>query len=177
MTLNEIETLAQRYAQAAHAAADLVTAAEAEMHTIKTRYVSQLRLHAANVADARAALIQAIESNPALWESPRTRVLHGVKVGMQKQPGALTWSSEARVIEKIKEHYVDEIGVLIKTTEKPVKDALARLPAADLKRLGITVVDSGDAVVVKLVAGDVEKLLKTLAGDLEREATAEGAGA
>ena len=46
-------------------------------------------------------------------------MLHGVKVGLQKQPGALTWSSEARVIEKDQEHYVDEIGVLIKTTEKP----------------------------------------------------------
>ena len=44
MTLNEIETLAQRYAQAAHAAADLITAAEAGAYTSR-RYVNRLRLH------------------------------------------------------------------------------------------------------------------------------------
>ena len=39
--------------------------------------------------------------------------------------------------------FPDKMDLLIKTTEKPVKKSLEQL-AADLKRLGVTVEESGD---------------------------------
>lgn len=173
MTLNDIEALAERYANAANEAADLVNEAELELAGVRQAYLKSLRARAERVAETKAALLAAVQEAPELWAKPRTRVLHGVKVGMTKQPGALTWDDDAKVVAKIKAHYVDEIGVLIKTTEKPVKDALAELPAADLKRLGITVVATGDKPVARLVAGDIEKLIKVLSGHVEDDVEVE----
>ncbi|MDF1486722.1 hypothetical protein PY257_16355, partial [Ramlibacter sp. H39-3-26] len=55
-----------------------------------------------------------------------------------------------------------------KTTQRPVKDALAQLPAADLKKLGISITDAEDEVIVRAVDSEVDKLVDALlkqAGD------------
>ena len=46
-------------------------------------------------------------------------------------------------------HFDIKADVLVATTERPAKDALAQLTAAELKKLGISVTDGGDAVFIK----------------------------
>ena len=50
-------------------------------------------------------------------------------------------------------------------TEKPNKDALADMPAGDLKKLGIELTETGDAVVIKPVDGEVDKICTALLKD------------
>lgn len=76
------------------------------------------------------------------------------------------------MIAKIKQLFSDQTDALIKTTEKPVRAALAALPADSLKKLGITVADTGDEPVIKSAIGDVEKLIAALVGDIEPEEAA-----
>ena len=52
-----------------------------------------------------------------------------------------------------------------RVTEKPAKDAIGQLSVADLKRIGVHVVDAGDEIVLRPIEGDLDKLIKALTGD------------
>ena len=51
---------------------------------------------------------------------------------------------------------------MIRTVEEPVKDALAQLPAADLRKLGVQVEEAGDHVYIKAADSDVDKLVAAI---------------
>ncbi len=78
-------------------------------------------------------------------------------------------------MERIERIYDDEIGTLVRTRKEPNKQALAELPAADLKKLGVTIVDAGDEVVIRPVDGDIDRLVDALMSDEEVVALAEAA--
>jgi hypothetical protein len=164
-TLAGIEALTSAYAQRLDTLSDLMQTVEDELRAVKRRHLAALRKRTAEVADMKARLTAAIVQSPELFDKPRTRVLHGVKVGLQKGKGALIWDDDARVCERIKKYYQDDLGVLIKTTEKPIKEGLERLPANELARLGVEQINAGDQVVVKSALGDIEKLVNALIGD------------
>lgn len=124
------------------------------------------------VADIEARLRQLVTDNPQSFVKPRTLVLHGTKVGYQKAKGKIGFDKPARVVERIKRLLPEQADILIHTEEKPNKEALAKLPASDLKRLGVTVTDGGDEVIVKPIDGTVEKIVKAMLA-----AAADAAGA
>lgn len=123
------------------------------------------------VADIEARLRQLVKDNPASFVKPRTLVLHGTKLGYQKAKGKIGFDNPARVVERIKRLMPEQADILIHTEEKPNKEALAKLSAADLKRLGVTVTDAADEVVVRPIDGEVEKVVKAML-----KAAAEAAG-
>ena len=51
---------------------------------------------------------------------------------------------------------------LIKTVETPQKKALEKLSAAELKKLGVTVGDDEDVVVVRSMDSEIDKIVKLL---------------
>ena len=164
-TLAGIEALTSAYAQRLDALQSVMQELEDEIQFAKRRRLSVLRKRVSDVADIRLRLSAAIAATPSLFEKPRTRILHGIKIGLQKGKGALTWQDDAKVCALIRKYYDDEIGVLIKTTEKPIKEGLERLTAAELQRLGVEQTKAGDQVVIKSAAGDIEKLVNALIGD------------
>lgn len=169
MTLLEIERLAEDFALAVSDAETVSQQFEAAVAQLKRRFVAKARAHVGRVATARRALQVAIQESPDLWEKPRTRVFHGVQVGLRRVPGELTWEDDEVLIQKIRRYYVDEIGALIKTVEKPNANGLALLPEDDRKRLGLTVVGAGDRVVLKVVAADLDKFVRALVGNLTED--------
>ena len=62
----------------------------------------------------------------------------------------------------IKRRFPDHADTLIITTEVPSATGLQDLDAAELRKLGVTVEEAGEQVVVKPVETDVEKLVKLL---------------
>lgn len=128
-------------------------------------------------ADIEARLRQLVTDNPGSFVRPRTRVLHGTKVGYQKAKGKLGFDKPARVVDRIKRLMPDQAEILIHKVEKPNKEALEKLPAADLKRLGVTVTEGGDLVIVKPVDGEVDKIVKALLEAASDAASGEAADA
>ncbi len=59
--------------------------------------------------------------------------------------------------------------MLIATSERPAKEALANLTAAELKKLGISVTDGGDAVFIKPADSAVDKMVDALLKDATAE--------
>lgn len=161
-TLTEISELARPYAETRAELADKICALEQELMDVRRRRLPEIRRALAKAQTRRDRLVTAIELSPGLFEKPRTQVFHGIRCGFQKARGLLSWDSEESVIRLIRRHFPDQAATLIRTTEKPVRAALQQLPAADLKKLGVQVVDTGDEIVARPMDGELDKLVDRL---------------
>jgi hypothetical protein len=168
-TLEAIEKLAKMYAERREALGREVQTLTARIEELKARRRPWLNKLVDAAAGAAADLREAVFAAPELFQRPRTRVLHDIKLGWQKSKGVLEWEDESQVIRLIKKHFPERAEALILTTETPSKTALAQLPAVDLKRLGVTVRETGDQIVVKPVHGEIERLVDALLRDAVRD--------
>ncbi len=161
-SLGEIETLAKEFGERHDALSAKVQTINDEISAVKRRHLHQLRNYVAKAADAKDHLRAAIKAAPEFFKKPRTLMLHDVRVGFAKGKGKLVFASDAQLVTLIKKHFPDQVETLVKVEEKPVLNALANLPAKDLKRLGVTVEGAGDDVVIKPTGTAIDKLVDAL---------------
>jgi hypothetical protein len=161
-TMAEIERLTQGYAAARIELQEGVAALHEDLDKVKARYMGLIRKQVETVREHEAELKQAIEAAPDLFTKPKSRTFAGIKVGYGKQPGRLECPEDATLITAIRKLFPDQVSTLVKVTEKPVKTALSNLLGKDLKRLGISVIDATDAVIVKPQDSDIDKLVAAL---------------
>lgn len=162
VTLANIEQLTKAFADGREQLADRVRSLENEINAIKRRRLQGIKNTVNLVLEKQSTLKAALEDSRGLFVKPRTMIFHGVKIGFQKAKGKISWADDDQVIKLIKKHLPDQADVLIKTTEKPVKDALQQLSAADLKKIGVTVEETGDQVVIKSTDSEIDKFVDTL---------------
>lgn len=160
--LEMIEGATRLYANAREVLAEKVRRLEAELEQIKRQRLPGIKSALARAAEAEGKLRQVIETAPELFERPKTLILHGVKVGYRKAPGKLVWDDADQVVALIRKHYPDQADVLIVVRETPSKSALAQLSAAELKRLGVRVIETSDEVVIAPTDSEVDKLVEAL---------------
>jgi hypothetical protein len=95
-------------------------------------------------------------------------------LGYQKGKGKIDWEDPDQVVRLIKKHFPEQADVLIATSEKPVKEALNGLSAAELKKIGVSVVEGGEVIFIKPTDSAVDKmvdaLLKEATQDIEEAA-------
>lgn len=169
-TLADIERLTKDYADWRTQLSEAVLVAEHELAALKRQHVVTIKRKVEAVAERQAALKAAIEESPELFRKPRTLIIHGVKVGFMKEKGKISWDDKDQVVRLIKKHFPEQADVLIKTVEKPIKNALQQLSAAELKRIGVTIGETGDVVVIKSTDSEIDKLVSAL---LEEDAEAD----
>jgi hypothetical protein len=169
MSLDIIVKRAEAYAAARAVLSEKVTALTSGIADLKRQLVPAIKKAVAKTAEAEAELRAEIEANPDDFIKPKTHVFNGVRVGYMKAKGTLDYEDADAVIARIRKHFPDQADVLIKTKESPAKDALALLPAGDLKKLGVTVTSDGDQVVIKPVDGEVDKMVDALLKDATEE--------
>ena len=161
-TMQQIEKGAAELAAVRDALAGAWMAQQEDTAEITKKHLPRIRKLTREFKAAGDALTVLIAESPALFVKPRSVILHGIKAGFQKGQGALQWEDDADVVRRIKKLHPDLADVLIKTTEKPVKGALNELSAADLRKLGIEVEETGDVPFVKLADTDIAKMIKAL---------------
>lgn len=161
-TLDELNEGARRLADARAELGTLMQALNAELEAMKAENMGDIRQSISTATSAWAALEEGIRANPQLFEKPRTVAAHGIVFGIQKGKGAIEIADPDATVRLIRKHLPELAGTLIATKELPVKKAVERLPVADLKRIGATVVDAGDQVVIRPAPSDVDKLVKAL---------------
>jgi hypothetical protein len=165
--LDVIDEMTKKYADAYEALADEIRdlnsvikiATDSRLKVIKRRVEAE--------AERRAELAVAIEAATDLFNSPRSLVLHGVKVGLAKGKGKIEMTDPDNTVRLIEKLMPDQVPLLVKIEKTPVKEALAGLKAAELKSLGVTVTGSGDEVVIRPVASNVDKMVKAFLKDSE----------
>ncbi len=161
-TLKEIDALALKFSGVRSKLAEHVRELNDEVEAAKRRHLAAIKRLTERAAEAQLELDAAIKESPALFVKPKTITLHGIKVGFKKGAGKIEWEDADQVVKLIKKHFPEQTDVLIITKEKPAKEALEQLSAAELKKLGIQVADTGDVVVIKDTATDIDKLVTAL---------------
>ena len=130
------------------------------------RLLPGLKQRAAAASAARDELREYIEARPELFERPRTRALHGVKLGRRQLPGKLV-IDEAAAPGLIKRFLPDRYKALVKVETKLVKGAIKNLKPAELARIGGQIVELGDETVIAIPKSAVDKLVEALLADLD----------
>jgi len=173
--LAEIETLTRGYAAERDTLGALVRQLQEARAEQDARFMPAIREAVDAATNARETLRVAIEGRPDLFARPKTLVIEGIRIGLEKARGKIDIPDEAGTIKLIRRHLPDQEELLIKVTEKPKKTALGALPVAMLKKLGVHVAEAGDAVVIKPTQDEIEKLVKKLlASDDPSEAATDG---
>ncbi len=175
--MNNIEESCLQYSKAVDKLTAAVTELNDELEQVKRRRLDRIKRLTADAASAKASLHHEVEAFAHLFQSPKTQIFHGVKVGLVKQKGTVIIANEEKLLAKIKRLYDESAAAqLIRTTETPDKNALRNLPGAELAKLGVELSKDSDAVVIKLVAGDIEKLVNALLKEAVAEAVESQAG-
>jgi hypothetical protein len=165
-TIADLETLTKKLSEARDELSKTVLALQLKIHEIQNDALPTIKRSVNKAAAHQAALSAAIDTSRDLFIRPRTYVLNGIKFGLQKSKGGINWEDDARVVSLIKKHFPrSQADLLIKTTEKPIASALADLAVADLKRIGCTVEDTQDQIVIKPVDDTVDKIVNALLAD------------
>lgn len=165
-TLGEIEKKAKVYGDKAETLKEAVGAYERELEIVRNKHIKTLTAVAKDAADAKDELAELIEESPSLFEKPRTVILHGIKLGFQKQKGKIVIDDNSKCVELIHQKLPEMADALIRVEQKPDKTALAELSAKELKMLGVQVTADVDTVYIKS-AGDV---LQKFVDELMKEA-------
>lgn len=162
MNLIEIDGVTKDFSSAREMLTGRVRELENLITSIKRRRLPGIKTAVNTVMEKQASLKAAIEESRSLFIRPKTMIMHGIKIGYQKSKGTISWDDGDQVVKLIKKHLPDQADILIKTTEKPIKDALLNLSAADLKRIGVTISDDGDQVVIKSTDSEIDKFVDAL---------------
>jgi hypothetical protein len=170
MTLTDIEKLTKDYADARELLGDRVAALNDDIELLRRGAIKGIKAAVKSAAEKQAELKAAIEAAPELFGKPKTLVLHGVRVGFMKGKGQISWDDETAVLTRIRKMFTVDADAYLSITVRPSKTALATLPAADLKKLGVTVIEAGEQVLIKPTDSDVDKLVAALLKDAAEEA-------
>lgn len=175
-TFSEIDKLTREFADARTVLADRIRIMNEKIDEVKRQKMAGIKSALARVGEKRAALKNAIIGAPECFVKPRTLVLHGVKVGFQKGPGKLTLAfSPEKTVEMIETKLADQADQLIEIVKKPIPSALKNLDAKELAKIGGSIEGSEDFVLIKEVAGDVDRLVSEILKSLEKEDLEEAA--
>ncbi len=171
-TLNEIETLAQAYAESYRQLEATVQDLEDGVREIKRIMLPDIRRLAEESASHKSSVLAAITDSKALFEKPRTRLLAGVKVGLTKRRGQVVIDDEEATIRRIRELLPkDQAALVIRVRESVHKPAVYDLTGGDLKRLGIKIDADTDEAIAKIAGEDIEHMVDALLTDDETRAT------
>lgn len=172
ITIADIEAKAKAFSAERAVLAERLQALRDDLEAAKRRRLQGIKNALARVQATHEDLRAAVEATPHLFDQPKTRILHGIRVGWMKQRGKLEFGDAATLCKAIRKHYSAEADTLIKVTEAPIRAALAALPARDLQKLGIAITDDTDTVVIKPADSELDKLMAALINDTELEALA-----
>lgn len=175
MNLGDIEKLTKAFSDARQIVADRVRAMEDEMQAIKRRRMPGIKSAVNTVIGQQSGLKAALEESRALFVRPKTMVINGIKVGFAKAKGKISWIDDDQVVKLIEKYLPDQAEILIKTTKMPIKKALEQLSAADLKKIGVTVNETSDHVVIKSTDDEIDKFVDALLKEDDPEKAEEAA--
>lgn len=174
-TIDDIRALTEEYARERAQLAERVADLQAEMERLKRRAIRHIRRGVARTAEAHDALASAIKASPDLFVEPRSIVVAGIRVGLQKGKETVEFEDEAALIVRIEGAYDDPQGWLINVKKSVSLSGLAKLTDDDLARLRCRRVPGTDGVLIKPTDSQVDKLVAALLKDAEHIETEETA--
>lgn len=171
MEMQAVQSAARLFAAAHSKLAGAVRFVEDAMRRLKRENRPDLLAACKEFEKSGDRLKELLERHRELFDDPKTLMIDGVRVGWRKQKGKLEFAYDAdETVARIKKFFGETVADrYIRTKEVPDKKALEKLSASDLKKIGVSIVDDGEAPVMEIVEGEVEKALAALLKE-EKEA-------
>ena len=164
-TIAHIEALTKQYAERRQKLNEAVANLQADIQAAKKYALPKIKHYVASAMEAQSVLAAAIDAARELFDRPRSAVFSGIKVGLHRAPGRVEWEDASQVVDLIRKRLPGDFDRLVKVTYTPVKSAIVGLSAPDLARIGCTVADTGDVVLIKPADGEVDRLVDALLKD------------
>lgn len=161
-TMLEIEKLTESYAQARDELSSRLQLLRDEQEALRKRRMQGLKNSLARLTVARDELLHAVKDSEPLFAKPKTRTFHGVRIGWIVASGKLEIADETNTIRLIEKKLPDKAEALIKEKKSLIAAAVAELPAAELKSIGVSVGADTNTPFVKPVGDELDKLIKAL---------------
>lgn len=171
--ITAIDILARQYADAQTDLDGLTNELKNEIDAAVRKRWLELRRATTRAAERYDALLAAVTDAREAFDRPKTRILHGIRVGYRKAPDVVEVLNSDNTCALIKRVIPDQQGVLISTTERPVMDALTQLDDATLKLIGCKRVPGRDAPFAKLADTELDKVVAALMKGAIEKAEAE----
>lgn len=161
--LEEIKTLANDFSSATDILTQLKKTVNNELESVKSKYFGKIKESAEKLMQRKLQLEEAIVSSRHLFNSPKTIILSGVRLGFQKEKDRIVWDDDEKVINLIEKKMAAELAqILIKTEKKPVKESLLKLGESELKKIGCRIEAGKDKVMIKTLDSEVDKFVNSL---------------
>lgn len=161
--LDHIGTLAEAHHDAHKELTEIVTELEAHLESVRKQFIKDLNRAVIKARTTRANLEAAIEAAPPhVFLKPRTLLIHGVQVGLEKGKDSLSVADEANAIAIIERDMPALAGTAIKTEKKLVAAMIKGFNTEALNHIGAKIIPGVDAVVIKEATSPVEKTVKAL---------------
>ena len=133
-----------------------------EIDAVKSKYLEDIKAASIEAGESYQMLLTLINDASDLFKDKKSMIVSGVKFGYQKKKGKLEIVNEDVTIDKLKALYGDKADLYINTKSSVIKKALDSLPASDLKKLGVNIVQDTDVAFVKLTDDEVQKLIEAM---------------
>jgi hypothetical protein len=152
---------------------------DAEVTAAKAAHMKAIHTITRRLVKSQAELSAGILANPSLFTKPRTFITEGVKFGLRKQVGKMHWDNDAKLLNRLDDLFYknditrEQYDMAVETKYSLVVKGLEQLDAKLIKRLGITIDADSDAVEIKSVDSEVEKMVKALLKEAAQDAANE----
>lgn len=163
--LADLEVAAEDYRACYDRLNVLLERLQSEQETTVNRHIPAIRQATIRVKEAERHLRALIQDGRNLFVKPKTRITHGIEIGYRKQPDETRYPPMAALVINIKALLPEQVKVLINTTEAPNKAAIKELDDDTLRQLGITITPGQDALVIKPIGAEVDRIMKALLGE------------
>jgi uncharacterized coiled-coil protein SlyX len=172
MSLTTIETQCAAAAAAAQELTAALAEVQADIDRVRREAMPRLRKLRGAFDAVTAKLHREIDRHAADFHSPRTRLYHGVKVGLRSQPATVVFESEdeAALIARIDAALPQLATMLAPPKRTPNLRAIELLPDADLTAIGGSRKPQPDKLVLAFTTGDPLKTWNALVGERAAEA-------
>jgi hypothetical protein len=141
--------------------ASAVTMMDAAVAAVQAAHMPEIKQRAQATGFAKNRVWSLIADNVPLFEKPKSRVFFDIRVGYRKQPGKLMLD-EKKTLALIEKHCPEQIDTLAPATRSISKEALEKLPAETLKKIGVSLVTLTDKIIIEEEKTDVEKVVAAL---------------
>ena len=164
-TLSEIEILAEKYSAEHVKLSRLIEGMNEEFRKIKKDFMPEIKGAVNRAAAKKLALHMALQNAPELFVKTRTQIFHGIKVGYSKGKGKIVCEDPAKTVDLIYKNFYPNESAYLRFTEEPNKQVLLDLPGDELKKIGCSITDTEDKIVIRPQSGDVQKVVDALLAD------------
>ena len=160
--LSDIEQAARDFSAKSKTLRNYHEELNSKIEALKQEYIEDIKQASCDAGESYQMLLTLINDASDLFKDKKSMTVSGVKFGYQKKKGKLEIVNEDATIAKLKELYGDNASLYINTKISVVKKALDNLPASDLKKLGVNIVQDTDVAFVKLTDDEVQKLIEAM---------------